>query len=142
MEHGAVMLIDLAEVLAVVGEQHFDARRPLGAFAPVPDRDPPNGLHLAQVHLPPRVLAVVRVKAPLAVLDAVAAASRVGLGGERLGDRAQQRHFLGEDPVGREALLPGGTFDCQGRPRGDQKEEQDEGAAQNARPSIECRAPR
>ena len=72
-EGRAVVLIGLFELLAVRRQQHADAAGPRGesAVAAVEQQQAVQRLHRPQVDLPPRVLFVFGVEAPLAVLEAV-----------------------------------------------------------------------
>ena len=84
VEDLAVVMIDFAPCLAVIGEEKEKLRGALGGslgVGAVPQPHLRERLRLAKVHLPPRVGVLPRVEAPLAVRHAVAAAHRVVAGG-------------------------------------------------------------
>lgn len=103
-EHRAVVLVNGPELPAIVGKQHLDPRRPGGGAAAIPDHDPPQVVRRTQVDLPPRIIAVARVKPPLAILDPVAAARGIVVRGDRFGNTALRRDSLRQQPVRFEAL--------------------------------------
>ena len=81
VEHRAVVLVDLAERLAVVRDPDDDPRVTLGQVAAVVEHDPVDGGGLLEIDLPPGVFLHFGVEAPLAVLHAVAAPRGVLLPG-------------------------------------------------------------
>ena len=99
LEERAIVLINLAEMLAIRRKQELDSPGTVGSGRAVPDHDAGNGLGLAKINLPPRVLRFAGMEAHLAILNTVATADGVGLGCHRRGDRVQQGHLLGKDPV-------------------------------------------
>ena len=85
-ERRPIVLVRLPERLAVVGEEDDDPRVAAGhgnGIATVVENDAVERRGVAQVHLPPRLGLVLRVEAPLTVLDAIAAAGGVLLRRDR-----------------------------------------------------------
>ena len=78
-ELGAVVLIDAAEIPAVVREQDQDAAGPgrEAAIASVVQHDAVQRRRMLQINLPPRLLLVLGMEAPFAVFDAVDGARRI-----------------------------------------------------------------
>ena len=88
----ALVVIALCPLLTVVRSQH-DQRvgivQARSVVETVEDDDPRDGLHAAEVHLPPRIRVPSRVERVLAILDAVDGAGRVALSRQRFDERLQ-----------------------------------------------------
>ncbi len=91
-EMAALVVVARRPLLAVVRSQD-DKRvgivQARSVVETVVDDDPRDGLHAAEVHLPPRIRVPSGVERVLAILDAVDGAGRVALSGQRFDERLQ-----------------------------------------------------
>ena len=106
----AVVLVGELEVLAVVGQQDHELHGAGGrAVEAIEEHDAIDRQGLAQIDLPPGIWLLVGMEAPVAILDAVAAAAGVGLRRDLLADHRPvgPQHLLAE-PIRFD--LPGGNY--------------------------------